>query len=163
MLHRSTIEHTAPSRAAPTIIIIFGDSLAAPVVLRDWQSNLRVMQAIAHTPLAVTPPADRWREFHLALFWGTEWQRESGDARNVSRLITLARHADSSTYTQRLFQPELSNIQSGRLYIQRLPRAHAVIALRRFQAAGWIGGEVGAGGLALLRAYGLLDEQRRAS
>jgi hypothetical protein len=144
-------------RAAPEILIIFGHSLAQPIIVRDWQRNHRLL---LNTPTSnfAKPPRD-WRELNLALFWGVEWRDRDTDARGVAHLLTLARSGDSNTYSGRLTYPELRSIQSGRLYIDP-SGTRAVVALRG-NHNNWIGGEVGADGVELLRASGVLDAKRR--
>jgi hypothetical protein len=145
-------------RAAPEILIIFGRSLSQPIVVRDWQRNHRLVLNTPTANFAFKPPRD-WRELKLALFWGVEWRDRDTDARGVAHLLTLARSADSSTYDGRLTYPELSSIQSGRLYIDPAG-TRAVVALRG-NDNNWIGGAVGADGMELLRERGVLDATRR--
>ena len=145
-------------RAAPEIMIIYGGSLAQPIVLRDWHEHQRFLQSTINPNFTFKPPPD-WRELRLALYWGFEWRRRGADAQSVVYLLSLARAADSTGSTTRSLRPGLSGIQVGRLYIDAA-RTRVVMALRGYDRDGWIGGEVGAEGKDLLRRNGLLDAAR---
>ena len=146
-------------RAAPEILIIFGRSLSQPILVRDWQRNQRLLLNTPTTNFTLKPSSD-WRELKLALFWGFEWHGRGTDARDLANLMTLARAADSSTEGGRLLRPELSTVQSGRLYID--PAGTRAVVTLRVDRDRWIGGDLGAGGMELLRGNGLLDAKRES-
>lgn len=59
--------------AAPRILLISGPPLSWPVILDDWEENLRLMGAISDAA-TLQPEALEGRPYlHLAYFWGPEW------------------------------------------------------------------------------------------
>ena len=65
--------------AAPRIIIVYGRSVAKPVVLRDWQQNLSLMQSLVPEAGSSIPRPVAIDSLPMALFWGGEWTEIAND------------------------------------------------------------------------------------
>jgi hypothetical protein len=60
----------APAQAAaPNYILVSGPGLARPVLLADWDENLRLLSALVNAP-TVAPRLAKRPRFDLAEFWG---------------------------------------------------------------------------------------------
>ena len=122
---------TAPTLAAPEIIIFHGGPLTTPIVIASWNENHTIL--LPREPTArLTPsqrPSSEPREtIELALFWGAEWRVY---ATSPERLATLT----PSRATQR-----------GK-YFPAAPGVRATISV------GAISGPVSDSGLAVLSRH----------
>lgn len=85
----------ATSRAAPGVIVFTGGSLRTPVVLADWNENLRLMTAAsAHASISDSALARR-EKIEIAMFWGGSWNRY---AATPESLLAYAREAQRGAY-----------------------------------------------------------------
>jgi hypothetical protein len=58
----------AARAAAPNYILVSGPGLARPIVLDDWNENLKLLLAVANAPTVTVDLRDR-PSFDLAEFW----------------------------------------------------------------------------------------------
>jgi hypothetical protein len=60
--------------AAPRIILVSGAPLLKPVLMSDWEENLRFMGAFTDDVISqMVAPTER-SYISLALFWGPDWE-----------------------------------------------------------------------------------------
>jgi hypothetical protein len=64
--------------AAPNVIIVQGDLLAAPIVLDDWDENLDLMLALGEPQPEAPSKLDGRRKLDVSLFWAVGDYLEDG-------------------------------------------------------------------------------------
>jgi hypothetical protein len=74
------------SAAAPRIILVSGPLLERPILIQDWNDNMRIMGGVNNRAGAASEaPADR-PYYEFALFWGMEWVQYINEGRPVAAL-----------------------------------------------------------------------------
>ena len=77
---------TPAEAAAPRLVMIYGKQLPKPIILADWQENMRLMAAITEQA-RVTPEELKRRPYlKLAFFWGLEWVRYVDQGKPIDKL-----------------------------------------------------------------------------
>ena len=72
--------------AAPRLILISGPLLERPVLIENWDDNMRIMAAINDRSVAESEAVTDRPFYELALFWGLEWVQYINDGRPLAAL-----------------------------------------------------------------------------
>jgi hypothetical protein len=59
--------------AAPRVMLVYGPPLTRPVMLQNWDENLRLMQAVTEDATATSRELKHRPFLSVALFWGMYW------------------------------------------------------------------------------------------
>jgi hypothetical protein len=82
--------------AAPRLIMVYGLCLSKPVILDDWAENGQIL-GVEESNIRPTDLSNR-PYFHLALFWGPEWDQYMREGKPLQKL-----HTDQANQYGRLY------------------------------------------------------------
>jgi hypothetical protein len=74
------------SAAAPRLILVSGALLERPVLIEDWDDNMRIMAAVNSRTVAESESLENRPFYEFALFWGAEWVQYVNEGRPVAAL-----------------------------------------------------------------------------
>jgi hypothetical protein len=90
----ASLAATRLHRAAPGVIVFTGGALREPIVLSDWDENMRLMGAMGHILTVPDSALTHRRKFEVAMYWGQMWSHFA----HTPDSLEMLRHVQPAQY-----------------------------------------------------------------